>query len=217
MLFAEICDFYELPAGCKVSNEGFAQRLGCTARSVRNWLAELKEHGLVSRTEEGGNRFLEPRIPSWITIETEGEGRKTRSTEEESFQDGRDLRKDASQEGGKFVPTQRDNKPAEAGEGARPRGEDPVEDAPEWAPTLGEVKTWLNNNMTGISEDTAETWFYHRKEHNWENCTPKWEVNLQKWHSREPKFSHDGAPAGNDDSPVMDANGKATRPAPPKV
>lgn len=113
MLLAEICEAHTLDKGCIVENETFADRLNCTARTVRNWLRQLKQMGLVSESKEAGNRVLCPRVPSWMEW-------KERSTAERTFQNDTDIsgksvpeRKERSEtggnQGGKSFPTQRDN------------------------------------------------------------------------------------------------------------
>lgn len=235
LLFAEICDFYELPEGCKVSNQGFAQRLGCTARSVRNWLSELESCGLISRTEEGGNRYLEPRIPSWIDLNTEDSGRKIRSTEEGSFQDGSKFRKDAStdrksrsEEGGKFVPTQRDNIPAEARERARAHENDDSDaDVPHHltdSPPCTMEGAIEKGSMIGVSEKLCKEWWLHYDQKGWPFEVKSITSALRKWKMNDEKFdfgSDGGSHANSTEKDPTKAregpNGKVLRPTPPRV
>jgi len=119
MLLAEICDAHTLEKGCIVENETFADRLNCTKRTVRNWLSDLKSEGVLSVAQEGGNRVLIPRFPSWM-------GRKNASGEESSFQEsgdssGKDApeRKEFSEASGKDFPPQRDNNHESASSRAR--------------------------------------------------------------------------------------------------
>jgi len=109
LLLAEICDLHGCEKGCIAGNDTFAENLGATPRSVRNWLSELKDHGLIAEAQQGPNRLLIPRTPEWV------EG-KDDSTAENSFQEdgqssGKDVpgRKEDSKEGGKDFPQQRDN------------------------------------------------------------------------------------------------------------
>jgi hypothetical protein len=121
LLLAEICDLHGCEKGCIASNDTFAENLGATTRSVRNWLSELKEHGFIAEAQQGPNRLLIPRMPGWMQ-------EKDDSTAENSFQgDGQSSgkgvpeRKEDSTEGGKDFPPQRDNN-HESGS-TRPRGD----------------------------------------------------------------------------------------------
>lgn len=124
LLFAEVCDATELKKGCIKSNECLATELGCTVKSIRNWLSELEEVGFITESKQGGKRLLAPAVPNALRnefSETESSFRKDASETERCFRNGKDIRNDASAENGKDFPTQRVNTPAEARERAPAR------------------------------------------------------------------------------------------------
>lgn len=118
LLLAEICDLHGCEKGCIMENDTLADRLNCTERSIRDWLRELKSEGIIMEGQEGPNRVLQPRVPSWMEW-------KEDSTEEATFQENtEDSRTDVpernedSKEDGKDFPPQRDNNSEGTGEAA---------------------------------------------------------------------------------------------------
>lgn len=56
MLLALVVGFTASGNGCTMSNTALGESLGCSARTVRRWLADLQARNLICITKQGGHR-----------------------------------------------------------------------------------------------------------------------------------------------------------------
>lgn len=213
-LYEDICELAERDGYCSAGDAHFAEAYGASRRTVRRWVAELREAGYIRTEGATRSRRITPSDPADLGHDLGQQG----------VPSGPDLGHDLGHPGAPDLghpgaDTKRVNTPPEGESGARTRtreGQDTPADAdlssaeptslqipeaerPDYAPALDQVL--LQAKIAGVPPDVAERFFWHYEANSWltssENPRPvgHWPALLMRWRIEEQARSARATPA----------------------